>query len=111
MYSKRTKWNCKFGCPFLSHIEVKLSLNIETNKWEYYTLCYEDQNVVPFHPTLLILCGAHLNIICITSSYWSLYLLKYAMKCKPHGTLNLNKKNVKRFNLQNASKNIITINI
>jgi hypothetical protein len=24
--------------PFLSHIEAKSSLNIETNKWEYYTL-------------------------------------------------------------------------
>jgi hypothetical protein len=61
---------------------------------EYYTPRYEDQNVVPYHPMLLLVCGSHLNILHITSSYWSFYLLKYAMKCEPHGKLNLNTKNV-----------------
>ncbi len=40
--------------------------------------------------------GAHLNILQVTFSYWSFYLLKYAMKCEPHGTLNLNIKNAKQ---------------
>jgi hypothetical protein len=48
--------------------------------------------------------GAHLNILHVTFSYWSFYLLKYAMKCETHGTLNLNIKNAKQFGLQNASK-------
>jgi hypothetical protein len=52
---------------------------------------------------LLLLWGAHLNILRITSFYWSFYLLKYAIKCEPHGTLNLNTKNVECLGLQNAS--------
>jgi len=50
-----------------------------------------------YHPTLLLLWGAHLNIICIRSFYWSFYLLKYTMKCEPHGILNLDTKNAQPF--------------
>jgi hypothetical protein len=57
----------------------------KTNKWEYYRPQYEDRNVVPYHSTLLLLWGAHLNILRITFSYWFFYLLKYVMKCEPHG--------------------------
>jgi hypothetical protein len=32
-------------------------------KWEYYSPQYEDRNVVPYHPTLLLLWGSHLNIL------------------------------------------------
>jgi hypothetical protein len=53
---------------------------------------------------LLLLWGVHFNVLHITSSYWSFYLLKYAMKCEPHGTLNLNYKNGERLGLQNESK-------
>jgi hypothetical protein len=53
---------------------------------------------------LLLLRGVHFNILHITSSYCSFYLLKYAMKCEPHGTLNLNTKNIEWLGLQNASK-------
>jgi hypothetical protein len=77
---------CKFGFPYSPHIEPNSFLIKKTNKWKYYTPPYEDQNVVPYHPTLLLVCGAHLNILCITSSYWSFYLLKYAMKCEPQGS-------------------------
>ncbi len=94
--------NYGFGFPFASHVEPNYFFNKETNRWEYYRPQYEDQNVVPYHSTLLLLWGAHLNILCITSFYWSFYLLKYAIKCEPHGTLNLNTKNVERLNLQNA---------
>jgi hypothetical protein len=56
-------------------------------------------------PTLLLLWGAHFNILHFTSLYWSFYLLKSAMKCEPpHGTLNLNTKNVEWLGLENASK-------
>jgi hypothetical protein len=71
-----------------------LNLFFNLKKWEYYRPRYENRNVVPYHPTLLLLWGTHLKILCITSSYWSFYLLKYAMKCEPHGKLNLNTKNV-----------------
>jgi len=48
---------------------------------------------------LLLSWGTHLNILHITSSYWSFYFLKYAMKCEPHGTLNLNTKNVEQLGM------------
>ncbi len=78
------------------HIEPNSFFNKKKNKWEYYKPQYEDWNFVPYHPTLLLLWEAHLNIFGITSSYWSFYLLKYGMKCESHGKLNLNTKNVKQ---------------
>ncbi len=41
----------------------------KTNKWEYYKPQYDNQNVIPYHPTLILLWEAHLNILCITASY------------------------------------------
>jgi len=50
-----------------------------------------------------------LNILHTTSSYWSFNLLKYAMKCEPHGKLNLNAKNAKHLGFK-MHKKIIKIN-
>jgi hypothetical protein len=94
LYLKSCNRTCKFGFPYSPHIEPNYSFNKKTNKWEYYRPQYEDQNAVPYHPTLLLLWGTHLNILCITSSHWFSYLLKYIIKCEPHGKLNLNTKNV-----------------
>ncbi len=58
--------NCRFGFPFVSHVEPIYVFNKETKRWEYYRPQYEDQNVVPYHSTLLLLWGAHLNILRIT---------------------------------------------
>ncbi len=33
-----------------------------------------DRNVVPFHPKVLLMWGAHMNIQRITNSAWSFYL-------------------------------------
>jgi hypothetical protein len=44
-------------------------LNPYTQRWEYYRPRYYDWNVVPYHATLLLLWGAHINIQRITSSY------------------------------------------
>jgi hypothetical protein len=101
---KNRNGTSRFGFPFASHVEPNSFFNKETNKWEYYKPRYEDQNVVSYHPTLLLLWGVHFNVLHITSSYWSFYLLKYAMKCEPPGTLNLNYKNGERLGLQNESK-------
>jgi len=51
--------------------------------------------MLPYHPTLLLLWEAHLNIFCITNSYWFFYLLMYGMKCESHGKLNVHTKNAK----------------
>ncbi len=58
---------------------------------------------MPYHYTTLILWGAHMNIQRITSSYWSYYLLKYAMKCEPQGIIKLDDVNVKRLGLIDAT--------
>jgi hypothetical protein len=88
-------------CAFthLSHIQFNYSFNKETNKCEYYKSLHEDKNVIPYHSTLLLSWGTHFNILHITYSYWSFYLPNYAMKCEPHGTLNLNTKNGKKLGL------------
>jgi hypothetical protein len=73
------------------------------NRWEYYQPQHEDHNVMPYHASLLLLWGVHVNIQRIISSYWSYYLFKYAMKCEQHGAINLNKKNTKRLGLKDVS--------
>lgn len=45
-----------------------------------------------------------MNIQRITSSNWSYYLLKYAMKCEPQSTIILNVNSAKRLGLQNLTK-------
>ncbi len=89
---KTSQNQCKYGFPFNAHLEHCPKFNNYTNHWEYYRPRHEDYNVVPYHASLLLLWGVQLNIQRIISSYWSYYLLKYAMKCEPHGTINLNKK-------------------
>jgi len=59
---------------------------------------------MPYHACLLLLWNAHINIQYIIFSYWSYCLFIYIMKCEPHGTLNLNKKNVEWLGLQDVSE-------
>ncbi len=58
---------------------------------------------------LLILWGAYMNIQQITSSHWSYYLLKYAMKCEPQGTIKLDDVSVRSLGLVNATPFTISI--
>ena len=79
--------HCKYGFSFKPHVEEKTTYNSETKRWEYYRPRFKDCNVVPYHATLLLVWGAHLNLQRINTTYWLYYLLKYAMKCEPHGPL------------------------
>jgi hypothetical protein len=45
---------------------------------------------------ILLIWGAHINLQQITFSYWSYYLLKYAIKMEPNNPLNLDIKNAMR---------------
>lgn len=51
----------------------------------------------------MLLWGAHCNIQKITSTSWSFYVLKYAMKCEPPGKLNLDIEAAKRLGLAGVS--------
>ncbi len=59
--------------------------------------------MVPYYCTTLILWGAHMNIQRITSSYWSYYLLKYAMKCEPQGAIKLDDVSARSLGLVDAT--------
>ena len=48
-----------------------------------------NDRVVPYHPTVLLLWKAHMNLQVITNEAWSFYLLKYATKCEPSATLDI----------------------
>ena len=99
-YQQRINGNhCKYGFPFKPHIEEKITYNSKTKRWEYYVPRHEDQNIVPYHATLLLVWGAHLNLQQINTTYWSYNLLKYAMKCEPHDPINLNKKKLNDWDL------------
>jgi hypothetical protein len=65
----------------------------------WYVYC----TVVAYHLTLLLLWGAQMNMLRITSSHWSYDLLKYSMKCEPHGCIQLNVSNAIHLGLQNVS--------
>lgn len=68
-------------------------------RWIYYRPRYVDRNVVPYHPVILLLWGAHMNLQRVTSDAWSHYLLKYAFKCEPTGSLNSNPESAKSLGL------------
>lgn len=72
-------------------------------RWEYFQPKYCDKNVVPYHATILLVWGAHINLQWITFSYWSYYLIKYAMKLEPNDLLNLDIKNTKRLGFDKLS--------
>jgi hypothetical protein len=44
--------------------------------WVYFRPGWEHRNVVPYHPAILLIWGAHMNLQMITNASWSLYLLK-----------------------------------
>jgi hypothetical protein len=103
MYAKKKSDKWKFGFLYSKNISQKQVLKNDWNRWEYYRAQYVDCNVIAYQPTLLLLWGAHANMLQITSSHWSYYLLKYSMKCEPHGCIELNVSNVIHLGLQNVS--------
>lgn len=95
---------CKYGFPVLKeHPEKCASFNPAKSRWEYFCLRKIDRNTVPYHPIVLLLWGAHCNVLRITSSSWSYYVLKYAVKCEPTGRLCLDVEAAKRLGIHGVS--------
>jgi hypothetical protein len=93
----------KYGYPFPEHKSKDATFNPVTTRWEYFRPRYVDRNTVSYHPLVMLLWGAHCNIQKITSTSWSFYVLKYAMKCDPMGKLNLDIEAAKRLGLAGVS--------
>eukprot|EP00898_Chlorokybus_atmophyticus_P005720 jgi/Chlat1/6149/Chrsp41S05722 len=55
-----------------------------------FHLLYTTTLVIPCHPAIALLWGAHVNLQRICNEAWSYYVLKYAIKSEPFGKLNLN---------------------
>ncbi|KAG2482459.1 hypothetical protein HYH03_018605 [Edaphochlamys debaryana] len=80
---------CRYKFPFAPHQSLTPELDPETQAYKYYRPSWPHRNVVPYHPVLALLWGAHMNLQRINSSNWSFYVLKYAMKAEPTGSLRL----------------------
>jgi len=91
---------CKMGFPFAVQTCNTPTLDAATNRYHYFRPRTCDSNVVPYHPLVLLLWNAHMNIQVITEAAWSRYVLKYATKCEPNGALNLNRKDGDAIGLQ-----------
>jgi hypothetical protein len=90
---------CKYGFPWPVNPGPRSSFMAQKMRWIYYRPRHVDRNVVPYHPLILLLWGAHMNLQRVTSDAWSHYLLKYAFKCEPTGSLNLNPESAKSLGL------------
>lgn len=91
---------CKYGFPHAvqpCHAPVFQPTN---NRWLYYRPRFRDRNVVPYHPVILLLWGAHMNLQRITQTAWSFYVLKYAMKAEPAGRLVVDPEGMSQLGLQ-----------
>ena len=94
---------CQYGFPFPTQAELQPCYEQECHRWTYYRPRHCDRNVVPYHPVLLLLWGAHCNVQKISREGWSQYLLKYATKQEPRGILNLNIDRARILGLQHLS--------
>lgn len=70
----KSRNQCKHSFSFNAQPYQQFKFNNYTNHREYHRPKYEDHNVVPYHASLLLLWGAHLNIQRTTPLYWSYYL-------------------------------------
>ena len=81
----RKEGHCNRGFPGKIQTEKAAVYNDANQRYQYYRPRECDRNVVPYHPLVALFWGAHTNIQRITSSAWSIYLLKYAVKVSALG--------------------------
>ena len=91
---------CKYGFPHAVQPNRAPVFQATSNRYLYYRPRHEDRNVSPYHPTILLLWGAHMNLQRVTQTAWSFYMLKYAMKAEPTGHLVINEAAMAQLGLQ-----------
>lgn len=80
---------CRYGFPQPVQPSRTPVFQPSTNRYLYYRPRHAVRNVVPYHPVVLLLWKAHMNLQRITQTAWSFYVLKYAMKAEPAGHLRI----------------------
>ena len=69
----------------------------------YARFCKGDAWVVPYHPVVLSVWGAHVNLQRVTNTSWSWYVLKYAAKMILPTKLNLDADALQTLGLKGLS--------
>ena len=68
-HHRKSHGTYKYGFPFPPHTEEQTTYNVDIRRWDYYRPRNEDRNVVPYHATILLLWGAHINLQRINTAY------------------------------------------
>jgi ATP-dependent exoDNAse (exonuclease V) alpha subunit len=101
---------CQYHFPYPPHPSRKPTFNPLTKRWDYYRPGGgENRNVVPYHPDVLLLWEAHMNLQRITHSAWSFYVLKYALKAEPSGRLRIDAEAAQRLGLVGLSDSELSL--
>ena len=95
---------CKLGFPQESYQDRNPTMHPTTGRWMYFRPGSEHGFVIPYHPLVLLLWGAHMNLQRVTNASWSFYLLKYAVKCEPAGSMNIDLANASVLGLSSLSE-------
>jgi len=101
---------CKYGFPFSTRSSTSLS---QDGKFVLYRrIEKEDERVVPYHPSLLLLLNSHINVQMTTTSGAGVYVSKYAAKAEPTQTIQTQGKienffRLRRLSINNAIDNLL----
>jgi hypothetical protein len=82
---------CKYMFPFAPNLNGTV-FEPKHGRYIYLRINEDDAYVVPYHPIILLLWQAHMNIQRITATQWSFYILKYTTKIEPHGSLHCDER-------------------
>eukprot|EP00882_Tetradesmus_deserticola_P001750 GHRQ01001880.1.p1 GENE.GHRQ01001880.1~~GHRQ01001880.1.p1 ORF type:complete len:1314 (+),score=134.67 GHRQ01001880.1:549-3944(+) len=98
-----TNGPCKYHFPQPVHTNPNTTYAPDKRQYTYFRPRVVDRNVVPYHPTLLLMWGSHMNLQRVTNAAWTAYLLKYALKCEPTGNLNLDLSTLEKLGITGLS--------
>jgi hypothetical protein len=94
---------CRLHFPHLLHESRTPVLGTCKRRYQYACFRKCDRWTVPFLPELALLLDAHVNVVKIVAEEWSNFLLKYATKPNPAGTLHLTEPEMLSLGLQNEN--------
>jgi hypothetical protein len=57
--------------------------HLHDQQWGYYRPRHIDRNITAYHPGVLLLWRANMNVKLVTGGAWAEYLLKYQLKVRP----------------------------
>ena len=80
---------CRYGFPY-KPCEEGAHYDDALKQWVYYRPGEQNAYVVPYHPAVLLLWGAHVNVQRVVRNSLHNYLVKYVVKSEAVGRLDIN---------------------